>query len=443
MSVNNLLLVIVATPGAIVLTLGMLWILGVSLSEKFIARLTKFTYLSLSAAVGGLLLVLAKSGVFVVHKQLGNWFQVAHYGFPLSLRVDALSLPLIGLTVLLAGVVGAFSLRYLHRDSGFFRFFLLLHLFTFGALLIFSADSLDVLIAGWELVGITSVLLIGFFQYRRDPAKNALRVFATYRVADLGILIAVFLSHHWYGTTTWEGLLSGDWPHALSKIHGPAATAMAVLLVFAASGKSAQIPFCGWLARAMEGPTPSSAIFYGGISIHAGAYLLLRIQPLIGASTLASCVLVVIGLSTAILGTLVHRTCADAKTSLCYAAQTQIGIIFAEIGAGWPKLALLHLVGHAILRTMQFLRTPSMLRDYHRIHAAAGGVHGPTGEHYESLLPTRVQMWLYRLALGRGFYDSIVDRFVVAPIKKGASLLSVFEPAWMTKKALLTRDQDS
>ena len=218
---------------------------------------------------------------------------------------------------------------------------------------------------------------------------------------------------------------------------------MAVLLVFAASGKSAQIPFCGWLARAMEGPTPSSAIFYGGISIHAGAYLLLRIQPLIDASTLASCVLVVIGLSTAILGTLVHRTCADAKTSLCYAAQTQIGIIFAEIGMGCPKLALLHLVGHAILRTMQFLRTPSMLRDYHRIHAAAGGIPGPTGEHYESLLPTGVQMWLYRLALGRGFYDSIVDRFVVAPIKKSASLLSVFEPAWMTKKALLTRHQDS
>lgn len=443
MSVEHLLLILVAPPGAIVLMLGFLWLLGFSLSEKFIARLTKLTYLSLAGVVAWMAWVLTQSGVFVVHKQLGNWFQVAHYGFPLSLRADALSLPLIGLTVILAGVVGAFSLRYLHRDAGFFRFFLLLHLFTFGALLIFSADSLDVLIAGWELVGITSVLLIGFFQYRRDPAKNALRVFATYRVADLGILIAVFLSHHWYGTTTWAGLFSGTWPDDVSNVHGPAASAMAVLLVLAASGKSAQVPFCGWLARAMEGPTPSSAIFYGGISIHAGAYLLMRIQPLIVASTLASCVLIVIGLSTAILGTLVHRTCADAKTSLCYAAQTQIGIIFAEIGMGWPKLALLHLMSHAILRTMQFLRTPSMLRDYHRIHAAAGGIPDPTGEHYESLLPTGVQIWLYRLALGRGFYDSIVDRFVVAPVKKGANVLSAFEPSWMSKKALLTSRRDS
>jgi NAD(P)H-quinone oxidoreductase subunit 5 len=211
-------------------------------------------------------------------------------------------------------------------------------------------------------------------------------------------------------------------------MHGPAATVLAVLLVLAASGKSSQGPFYGWLPRAMEGPTPSSAVFYGAISVHAGAYLLLRAEPLILSSMVATVVLVTIGLGTAFLGTLVHRTCADAKTSVAYASQTQLGLIFAEIGFGWTTMALVHITGHAVLRTLQFLRTPSMLRDYHRLHAASGGNLDPTGSHYESILPARVQHWLYRFALGRGFYDSVVDRFVAAPVLMVAKLLGVFEP---------------
>ncbi len=443
MSAENLLYIIVATPGAMVLAFGILWLLGVPLGERLIAGITKATYLFLTGMVVWMVTAAAQSGVFMVRKELGEWFHVADYGFPISLRADSLSLPLIALTVLLSGIVGAFSLRYLHRDPGFFRFFLLLHLFTFGALLIFSAESLDVLIAGWELVGVTSVLLIGFFQYRRDPVRNGLRVFATYRVADLGMLVAVFFSHHAYGSTNWNVLVPGDWLNGVSHAGGPAASAIAVLLVLAASGKSAQVPFCGWLARAMEGPTPSSAIFYGGISIHAGAYLLLRVQPLILASQSASWLLIVIGLATAFLGTLVHRSCADAKTSLCYAAQTQVGLIFVEIGMGWHKLALVHLLSHALLRTLQFLRAPSLLRDHHRIHSASGGLIGPTGVHYQYLMPSWMQVWLYRFALGRGFYDSIVDRWVVNGMKRCAVIVSVFEPEWMKQKARSTQHQES
>ena len=443
MSAENLLYIIVATPGAMVLALGILWLLGVPLGERLIGLITKVTYLLLTGMVAWMVSSFARSGVFVVRKDLGEWFHVAEYGFPISLRADALSLPFIVLTVVLAGIVGAFSLRYLHRDPGFFRFFLLLHLFTFGALLIFSAESLDVLIAGWELLGVTSVLLIGFFQYRREPVRNALRVFATYRVADLGILLAAFLSHHAYGTTNWNVLVPGDWPSSAVNAGGPAASAIAVLLVLAASGKSAQVPFCGWLARAMEGPTPSSAIFYGGISIHAGAYLLLRIQPLILSSSAASWLLIAIGLATAVLGTLVQRSCADAKTSLCYAAQTQVGLIFVEIGMGWYRFALLHLLSHALLRTLQFLRAPSLLRDHHRIHSASGGSLGSTGVHYKYVVPSWMQVWLYRLAIGRGFYDSVVDRWVVNGMKRCALIVSVLEPEWMKQKARSTRHQDS
>jgi len=434
MSLQTLIPLLIATPGVLFLMLGTLWLLGGHVSERAISRISKATHAFLAVLVVIIGRAMWQRNMASMNVSLGDWFTVAEYGFPLSLLIDRLSLPLVGTTVLLAGIVGSFSVRYLHRDPGFYRFFLLLHLFTFGALLVFTAGSLDLLVVGWEIVRITSVLLIGFFQYRPDPVRNALRVFATYRVADLFMLSAVFLAYHWFGTASWAGIFRGSWPGSVCKFDGSAATAIAVLLTFAASGKSSQGPFCGWLPRAMEGPTPSSAVFYGAISVHAGAYLLLRVEPLLHQSVIATSLVIFIGLTTAFLGTLIHRTCADAKTSLAYAAQTQIGLIFAEIGLGWTTLALMHLVGHAMLRTLQFLRAPSMLRDYHRVHAAAGGKLSPTGGCYESLLPSAVQIWLYRWALGRGFYDSILERWVMAPVLKLARGLGIFEPRFLRQQ---------
>jgi NADH-quinone oxidoreductase subunit L len=434
MPLKTLIPLLIATPGALFLALAVVWLLGGAVTERAMAWITRAVHallLLLTIMIGWRL---SSEDFHSVRIVLGDWFTVGHYVYPLSLLLDRLSLPLVAMTVLLAGIVGSFSVRYLHRDPGFFRFFLLLHLFTFGALLIFTADSLDLLIVGWETVAITSVLLVGFFQYRPEPVRNALWVFASYRVADLFMLLAIFLAHHWFGTTSWAGMLSGEWPGSQSQMQGSQGTVIAVLLVIAAGGKSSQGPFCGWLPRAMEGPTPSSAVFYGAISIHAGACLLLRIEPLIHQSWLATVLVIITGLATAFLGTLVHRTSADAKASLAYAAQTQIGLIFAEIGLGWTTFALIHLVSHAMLRTLQFLRTPSMLRDYHRVHAAAGGKLNPTGSHYESLLPPSVQLWLYRLALGRGFYDAIVERWVVAPVLAVARWLAIFEPRAPLKK---------
>ena len=444
MSLESLPLILVATPGITFLGLSIVWLLGGHLPELFVSRLTKGVYAFLTLLAAVIFWRMWQDDLHAVRVSLGDhWFKVAHYEFPLTILLDRLSLPIVTITVILAGIVGSFSVSYLHRDPGFYRFFLLLHLFTFGALLVFMADSLDVLIGGWEIVGITSVLLISFFQYRPDPVRNALRVFATYRVADLFMLVAVFLAHHWFNTTAWNGMFTGEWPGHVNNLAGTEASIVAVLLVFAASGKSAQGPFCGWLVRAMEGPTPSSAVFYGAISVHAGAYLLLRIEPLLHYSPFATGLVIFIGLTTAFLGTLVHRTCADAKTSLAYASQTQLGLIFAEIGFGWTTFAVVHLISHAVLRTLQFLRSPSMLRDYNRVHAAAGGQIDPTGEHYESLLPKKVQIWLYRIALGRGFYDAIVDRFIVTPAIAFARFLGVFDLRMAVKNAPLPPADES
>jgi len=410
-----LLLAVVIAPGVVFGALSLLWLLGWTASERVLTRITAATYTLAATGVAALLWHLAATNSFAMSLRMGDWFVVHGYEFPLVLQVDRLSLPFLALTVVLVGLIGQFSATYLHRDHGFLRFYLLLHLFAFGSLLLFSAGSFDLLVGGWELVGITSVLLIAFFQYRSEPVDSALRVFGVYRACDIGLLVAVFAMHHFAGTASMVG-----GPPVLT---GGQATVVGLLLLLAASGKSAQVPFSGWLPRAMEGPTPSSAIFYGAISVHAGSYLLLRAQPILAESGWATAAVITIGALTALHGTIVGRACSDAKTSLAYASLAQLGVIYVEIGLGWTWLAVAHILGHAVSRTLQFLRAPSMLHDYHQMHAAAGGHLAQTGQHYESALPSRVQLWLYRHAMDRGHLDTILDRLVVFPLHSLSAVL--------------------
>jgi NADH-quinone oxidoreductase subunit L len=402
------LAVAVLAPGVVFAVLALGWLLGSVPSERVVSRITGGTF---SAAIFALALIvwrLAATGDLSVMVTFGNWFAVHDYHFPLLLLADRISVPFLGLTLVLSGLIGQFSATYLHRERGFLRFFLLLHLFAFGSLLAFAAGSFDLLVAGWELVGITSVLLIAFFQQRTAPVENGLRVFAVYRACDIGLLVGVFAMHHWAGTASIAG--------GLPQLTGTQSAAVCLLLLLAAAGKAAQVPFSGWLPRAMEGPTPSSAIFYGAISIHAGAYLLLRVQPMLIHSPLAAALVIVIGLLTAVHGTIVGRASADAKTSLAYASLTQVGVVFVEIGLGWKWIAVAHILGHATVRTLQFLRAPSMLHDYHLMHSRIGGEVSPTGRHLGNLFPEPVQLWLYRWALDRGHLDTILDRVVIHPL---------------------------
>ena len=416
MSFSQVILVaVVFAPGAVFALLSLPWLLGWVPGERGISVITGGTYSLCALGLSGLLWKLAASGSTAVVVTFGNWFAVQDYRFPLVLMADRLSLPFLAMTVVLSGLIGQFSSTYLHREPGFFRFFVLLHLFAFGSLLAFAAGSFDLLAGGWEIVGITSVLLIGFFQLRPAPVENGLRVFAVYRATDIGLLVGIFAMHHWTGTAMFTS--------GLPLLAGKQALIVCLLLLLAASGKAAQVPFSGWLPRAMEGPTPSSAIFYGAISIHAGAYLLLRIQPLLAHSALASAVVILIGVATAIHGTIVGRVSADAKTSLAYASLTQVGVMFVEIGIGWTSVAVVHILGHAMVRTMQFLRAPSMLHDDHQMHSAIGGETAPAETQFEDLLPEGLGLWLYRWAFDRGHLDTILDRWLVQPLLDVSRLL--------------------
>jgi len=430
------LLFVILAPGVVFATFALLWLLGWVPSERVVSRITGAAF---SACVLALVLIvwtLASTGSPAVIVTLGNWFAVHDYHFPLVLLADRVSLPFLGLTVVLSGLIGQFSATYLHRERGFLRFFLLLHLFAFGSLLAFAAGSFDLLVAGWELVGITSVLLIAFFQQRPAPVENGLRVFAVYRACDIGLLVGVFAMHQWARTASFVG--------GLPRLTGTQAATVCLLLLLAAAGKAAQVPFSGWLPRAMEGPTPSSAIFYGAISIHAGAYLLLRIQPWLAQSPSASALVIVIGVITAIHGTIVGRASADAKTSLAYASLTQVGVVFVEIGMGWKWIAIAHILGHATVRTLQFLRAPSMLHDYHQMHSAIGGELSPAASRIEDLAPEALRLWLYRWALDRGHLDTILDRFVIHPLLRLSNVfarldsLGLHQPATRREKVALS-----
>ncbi|MDE3167646.1 MAG: hypothetical protein KGN36_17730 [Acidobacteriota bacterium] len=420
------LVFVVVAPGAVFAVLALAWLLGWTPGERSVSRITGATFAACMAGLAALLWQVAGARGVPVVAAFGNWFTVHEYRFPLVLIADRLSLPFLAMTAMLAGLIGQFSATYLHREQGFFRFFLLLHLFAFGSLLAFAAGSFDLLAAGWEIVGITSVLLIAFFQLRPAPVENGLRVFAVYRACDIGLLVGIFAMHHWAGTAAFVG--------GFPVLSGAQAVTVALLLLFAASGKAAQVPFSGWLPRAMEGPTPSSAIFYGAISIHAGAYLLLRAQPILAQSKSASALVILIGVATALHGTITGRASADAKTSLAYASLTQVGVVFVEIGLGWTTIAVAHILGHAMVRTMQFLRAPSMLHDYHQMHSALGADETHSGGGFEDLLPEGMRLWVYRWAFDRGHLDTILDRWAIGPLVEFSQALARLDSAGLPRK---------
>lgn len=402
------------------------------LPEQITTRLTAGSLSGSLLATLALAAAMAACGVDQVELSLGSLFAVGDYAFELDLLVDHLTIPFMALTSALIGLVGAFSASYLHREEGFNRFFFLLLLFASGMLLLTMAGSVDLMFAGWELVGVTSALLIGFFRERAGPIQSALRAFAVYRVCDVGFLTAAILIHYAAHSARFsQAFAPCAWPQGSAHLEGTMATAVGLLLVFAALGKSAQVPFSGWLPRAMEGPTPSSAIFYGALSIHAGAYLLLRSSPVLDAAPLAAGALVVIGVLSALHGTFVGRVQTDIKSALAYASVTQVGLIMAEIGLGFRLLPLAHLCGHACLRTLQILRSPSILHERHQLELRLARELPATGRFYEQLLPLGLRRWLYSLAVERGHHDTLLERCIVAPVL-GAARLCERAEAWLS-----------
>lgn len=262
---------------------------------------------------------------------------------------------------ILTFLITVYSRYYLHREKGYKRFFNTVWFFYLGYHWTVFSGNLETLFVGWEVLGISSFLLISFYRERYLPVKNAVRVFSTYRIGDVGLILAMWLMHHlWNENITFLKLKNLELVHDHISQHSLVGVVIALMILLSAYAKSAQFPFSSWLPRAMEGPTPSSAIFYGSLSVHFGVFLVLRTYPFFENQISVRIFMGIVGLATAFIATNIARVQSSVKSQIAYGSIAQIGLMFTEISLGWIDLALIHFAGNAFLRTYQLLVSPSV-----------------------------------------------------------------------------------
>ena len=357
-----------------------------------------------------------------------NIFSSGEHSIQFSLSIDRLSIWFVIMATTLSNIVGVFSQNYLHHDAGFYRFFFLITLFLNGILILFMGSTFSVIFVGWELIGITSALLISFFNARRETIDNALHAFWSYRITDMGLLTAsaVLAAHlHEYSFSAPAS------PHHLS---GTIAYALPLLLLLSAMGKSAQYPFCSWLPKAMEGPTSSSAIFYGGLSVHAGVYLLLRFWVEFDIPLSVRILIALVGLLSALYGALLSQVQSDVKSALGYASISQVGIMFIELSAGWYHLVVVHCLGHAFLRTYQILKSASIIQEFLDFEDAhQNNIATPSTSVLALIVSKDRQNKLFSLAFNLALNDAFGPSKIVVHIEKFSRFLEGLEDAWLEK----------
>lgn len=432
-----LALIGVGAPALLLALLGVTSIVGRPLPERWTGLATA-SFMAVSCA--SLLIGFLGYGLTQKGSQLlsyGTWSTSHEGGIRIEFLVDRLSMAFAALSTVIVGIVSAFSYRYLHREPGYNRYFVLLAMFVTGMLLVALSGNVAVLFVGWELVGLSSALLVGFFHDRPAAVANAFRVASVYRISDAAMLCAAVLLHHVAGTTSLSLLFGGNAGSA-AQLTTANATVIAILLIIAVAGKSALLPFSSWLPRAMEGPTPSSAVYYGALSIHAGCFLLLRAAPLLEQAPAARILAGALGVATALFGAVTTRVQSDVKSSLAYASLTQVGLIVVEIAIGWHQLAFVHLAGHACFRLLQFLSAPNVLHDLHGLEGAIDPRAPAERARARAPASDRMRRRVFVIALERGFLDPILDRAVVEPFTWLAGRLTRLD-AWLCRTVLPPR----
>jgi NADH-quinone oxidoreductase subunit L len=301
------------------------------------------------------------------------------FSIPVTLRLDPLTATLLVIITGVGLLVAIYSIGYLHDDPGYPRFFALVSMFVFSMSMLVAASNFLLVYVFWEAVGACSYLLIGFWYSKPEAARAAKKAFLVNRVGDFGLAIATFLLWMTYGTLNFhdtpnsaiEGILSqtrlAD-PGGI--VGGVIGTAICLLLLLAACGKSAQMPLHVWLPDAMEGPTPASALIHAATMVTAGIYLITRCAPLFVACPGALAMVSIVGATTALVAALIATVQNDLKRVLAYSTISQLGYMFASLGTGTMlgfTAAIFHLVTHAFFKALLFLGAGSVMH-------AMGGV---------------------------------------------------------------------
>src|ERR1019366_9287371 len=289
---------------------------------------------------------------------LYSWIPVAGFHVDIGVLLDPLSMCFVLLITGVGSLIHIYSVGYMAADPGRRRFFGYMNLFVAAMLLLVLADNYLGLYAGWEGVGLASYLLIGFWQYKPTAAAAAKKAFIANRVGDAGLSIAIMLMFATFGTVNFTGVFaeSGAASHGV-------VTALGLLLLLGACGKSAQLPLQSWLLDAMEGPTPVSALIHAATMVTAGVYLIVRSNPIFNLSGDARLAVTVVGAVTLLFGAIIGCAQDDIKKALAGSTMSQIGymVLAAGLGPAGYAFANAHLIAHGFFKAGLFLGAGSVM----------------------------------------------------------------------------------
>ncbi len=287
------------------------------------------------------------------------WIATATFRADFDFLLDPLSLVMLLIVTGVGFLIHIYSIGYMAHEEGYWRYFAYLNLFMFFMLTLVLAENFLLMFVGWEGVGLASYLLIGFYFQRESAAEAGKKAFVLNRVGDFGFLLAMFLMIAHFGSLSYARVFSAIADHP--QMQGGFLTAIALLLVLGATGKSAQIPLYVWLPDAMEGPTPVSALIHAATMVTAGVYMVVRSHVLFDRSPFALGVVAIIGAATALFAATVGMVQTDIKRVLAYSTISQLGYMFLACGAAAYSAAIFHLVTHAFFKALLFLAAGSVI----------------------------------------------------------------------------------
>jgi NADH-quinone oxidoreductase subunit L len=309
-------------------------------------------------------LVLINSGADALEVPYGTWIQAGNFSVNYGIYLDHLSMVMMLVVTGVGFLIHVYAVSYMEHEGGYYRFFSYLNLFMFFMLTLVLANNYLLMFVGWEGVGLASYLLIGFF-FLKDSAANAgKKAFITNRVGDFGFLIALFLLVRHFGTLHYGTLfVVNGAPISLLPVESSAGvlTAIGLLMLVGACGKSAQIPLYVWLPDAMEGPTPVSALIHAATMVTAGVYMVCRSNAIFSRAPLALLAVAVIGTLTSFFAATIGITQTDIKRVLAYSTVSQLGYMFMAAGVAAYSAAVFHLMTHAFFKALLFLGAGSVI----------------------------------------------------------------------------------
>jgi NADH-quinone oxidoreductase subunit L len=320
-----------------------------------------------SAAAGvASLVTYIQAGVPRAPVHIVTWISVGSFTPDWALRQDMLSLVMVAMVSVVSMLIHIYSAGYMAHNKTVPRFFAYLSLFTFAMLMLVTANNLLQLFFGWEGVGLVSYLLIGYWYERPSANAAAIKAFIVNRVGDLGFAVGIALTYIVFHTISFDEIFASVTAHVADRytLFGtsfPALEVISILLFIGAMGKSAQLFLHTWLADAMEGPTPVSALIHAATMVAAGVFLVARISPLLNAAPVAMQVVTVIGASTALFAGTVGCLQNDIKRIIAYSTCSQLGYMFLAAGLGAYPVAIFHLIDHAFFKALLFLAAGSVI----------------------------------------------------------------------------------